>query len=171
VELTFTAVALNTPGNQSGAALANQAAVHYGGGLAASVTGATVTVVEPALQVSVTPDLARADTLTQTLTFTVVISHAAGSTADAFDLALTDILPAGLAYESGSLAHSGGVAPATLTASGAVLRAAYDQLALGQSSTLTFRAKLASGTVPGQAVTNEAVLTYTSLPGDATTYR
>jgi RHS repeat-associated protein/uncharacterized repeat protein (TIGR01451 family) len=169
--LVMTAVVTNTPGNQGGVVLNDQAAVSYGGGLSSSVTGAPVTILEPALQVSVTPSPTAADTLTQSVTYTVVISHAAGSTADAFDLALTDVLPAGLLYEPGSLAYSSGVAPTSLSASGAVLRASYAQLALGQTSTLTFRAKLSSWTEPGQVVSNTPGLTWTSLPGDVTVYQ
>ncbi len=122
VTLTLTAIATNTLGNQNGVVLNNQATVSYGSGLAGYSNAAPVTIVEPALQVTITPSLTAADTLTQSITYTMVISHAAGSAVDAFDPALTDILPAGLLYEAGSFAHVTGVAPTTLSASASQCR-------------------------------------------------
>ncbi|MBX9580312.1 MAG: putative Ig domain-containing protein [Gemmataceae bacterium] len=168
--LTLTAVVLNTAANQDRTGLTNQATVGYATGLSRSASAA-VTVAEPRLTLALTPSLTAADALTQSITYTLDIAHAADSASDAFDLEVTDILPAGLVYEPGSFAHGGGITPVPNppAAVGATLRATYPRLDRGQTARLTFRAKLAAWAEPGQAVSTAARLTYTSLPGDKTT--
>jgi fimbrial isopeptide formation D2 family protein len=71
-------------------------------------------------------------------------------------------------YVAGSLTHSGGVAPTTLgtSAGGDAFTATFDKLTPGQTSTLTFRARLTPTVVAGQAITNTVTETWTSLPGN-----
>ncbi|QDU19434.1 SdrD B-like domain-containing protein [Urbifossiella limnaea] len=168
---TYTVVVLNTAGNQRGTALTNSATTATGGVDRSTTSAPAVTVAEPTVRVTktVTPttgDASNADA--DAVTFTLVIDHAPASNADAFNIALTDAIPAGLTYVAGSLTNTAGVVPATLGASAGTLSASFTSLALGQSSTLTFRARLNGTTTPGQVVTNTAALTYTSLPGDVT---
>ncbi len=167
IRVTFTAVVLNIAAAQNGVDLVNAATVFYTSGNV-TATAPTVTVMEPVLVVDKSPSSPAGDAGGAAITYSIVISHSASSTADAFDVALEDILPAGLNFVSGSLLHVGGVVPAVLFESGGTLTASYDSLPLGSTSALQFAATLNETTLPGQTVTNSATLAYTSLPSDVT---
>ena len=64
-----------------------------------------------------------------------------------------------------SLTHVGGVAPASLSESSGVLDAIWNDLPLGQTSTLQFQATVNALEQIGQSLTNTAVVDWTSLPG------
>ena len=74
-----------------------------------------------------------------TVTYTVVVGHASTSGIDAFDINLSDVVPAGVTYVTGSWAYVSGVAPASLSDARGVLQASIADLPLGQSTTLTYQ--------------------------------
>ncbi len=155
----------DVPANADGQTKTNTGSLTYGPGtvLTAQVS---VDVVEPLLTLdkSASPalDLRPGDTLT----YTLVIAHAAGSNADAQDVTLTDVIPAGLTYVPGSLSVTGGTPPALLDDSAApTLSMGWDTLALGQSSTLTYQVTVDPATA-GQRFTNIAGLTWSTLAAD-----
>ncbi|MGQ0602867.1 MAG: beta strand repeat-containing protein, partial [Anaerolineales bacterium] len=153
---------LNVAGNQNATVLPNSATLNAGGGAQTSNT-VNATVREPVLTVSKAVD----DTTPafgQVLTYTLTLTHAAGSTADALDLTLTDILPGGLTLVNGSAS----VAPVgTVTESAGSLVVSVPSIALGNGSTITYRATVGSPPAVnfGTALTNTVNTTWTSLPG------
>ena len=166
IVVTYTAVALNVAGNTAGKVLSNSAVFAVQGG---STSGsAPVTVVEPHVGLTITPSATTGDAGGATLTFTLVVSAAPGTGADAYDTLLSDVIPSGYAYVSGSLTNTAGQAPTTLSDGGGTFGVGYSDLAPGATSTLRFQATLSGGTTPGQVVAEPASLTYTSLPGSVT---
>ncbi|MFO0953521.1 MAG: SdrD B-like domain-containing protein [Isosphaeraceae bacterium] len=103
------------------------------------------------------------------VTFTVVLGHHASSTADAFDVSLSDLVPAGFTVVAGSFQNTAGVVPTSINQSGNSLSATFSTLGLGQSSTFTFQAVLNGTSDPGQTLTNTPAVVYTTLPGSVTT--
>ena len=98
-------------------------------------------------------------------TYTITISHDALSTAAAYNLALGDLVPAGLILVGTATTTAG-----TLTTPGgnslALSLAQYD---LGAAPiTITYQAKLADNVINGQHITNTANLTYSSAPTNGT---
>ena len=96
------------------------------------------------------------------VTYTVTVRHLAASRADAFDLVLTDTLPAGLHYVDGSAT----LPPADVTVAGQTLtfRASGLPLALGAAS-FTYQATVDPSAAVGTPLTNDAQLVWSSTPG------
>ncbi len=163
----------NVIGNQAGTALVNRASLAFtdpeSGSTAVNAPDArTVTVVEPLLTLDKTasPNTALFGGV---VTYTLVVANAGpASTADAFDILLSDVLPAGLTYVSGSLAHTAGTAPAALAESGGTITATWTTIPLAGSSTLSYQATVgAPGTVDvGDALVNGVSARWTSLAGN-----
>jgi large repetitive protein len=162
----------NVVGNQGGTALSNTASLRYtdpesGATTIAAPTPRTVTVIEPVVVVDKTAAPAT-PVLGGEVTYTLVVTNAGpASTADAFDLDLTDVLPAGLTYVAGSLAHTGGTAPAGMSESGGTISASWTTIALGDSSTLEYKATVGDpGSLTiGQSLINSVHAAWTSLAG------
>ena len=164
----------NLPEHQDGVVLGNNAQLRFTDGAGApqtrdfdadasapGVQPLNFTVVEPnlALGKSVAP---AEQSLGDAITFTLNVDHTAASTADAFDLVVTDVLPEGLSYIVGSAAPApASVSPdgRTLTWTLASLTRATDHLAI------SYRARIAAGAVVGVGLTNAASLRYASSPG------
>ena len=166
--IQYRVVALNLASNTQGKTLTNAASFTYTGGSASAA--ATATVVTPLLKLTATADKSTGQA-GDTVTYTVTVSNAAasGSGADAYDVNLTDLLPAGLTYVAGSLTNTSGVAPTSSTVTGGTVAIGFSQLALNTSSTFTLQATVDSTTGPYQTLTDSANLTYTTLPGTVTT--
>ena len=167
ITVRYEAVVLNVSSNVSNQTLRNSATLTWTGHTELpAVQSAPVTVIEPKLQVRKTasPTTAQASDI---VTYTIVVSHASNSQTTAYEVALADILPGGITYVAGSLANTAGVVPTTLgTASGGTsFTATYDSLTPGQTSTLTFQARINADIVAGQAITNTVSEQWTSLPG------
>jgi uncharacterized repeat protein (TIGR01451 family)/fimbrial isopeptide formation D2 family protein len=162
--IDYEAVVLNVSTNVSGVKLTNSAVFSWMGHTLPPVSAPPVTVIEPKLQVvkAANPNKGEAS---NTITFTMVISPAATSTADAQNVVLTDPIPVGLTYVAGTLTNPAGVVPTTLLITGNTITATYSTLALGSTSTLRFQATLDPSVTAGQVLTNTATETWTSLPG------
>ncbi|UHD18276.1 DUF7933 domain-containing protein [Thiocapsa bogorovii] len=89
----------NIADNQNGDVLTNNVAVTSD--IGSDSDSLDVTVVEPILQVNKTPDTT-APALGNLVTYSVTVSHASGSAADAYQVELADVIPAGLTYQLGS---------------------------------------------------------------------
>ncbi|MFC7477028.1 SdrD B-like domain-containing protein [Dankookia sp. GCM10030260] len=146
------AVAASHAANQAGDRLTNSAYAETD--LARSTTAtATVDFVEPRLTVDKAVDIAVGNA-GDIATYTVTIRHAAGSGANAYDVDLTDLLPAGEAYVAGSLSTLAG-----LSISGGTIAFHQDAFALGSGPiSFSYQARLLDDVVNGQAITNTAVL-------------
>jgi fimbrial isopeptide formation D2 family protein/uncharacterized repeat protein (TIGR01451 family) len=165
--IVYRAAVLNTTANVRGAGRNNSAAFNWTGG--SVVDGApNVIIVEPTLDIVKTMSPATADA-GDTVTITLLLQHAASSNANAFEVNLQDILPAGLTYVGGSLTHTAGAAPTTgPTESSGTITAGWTSFPLGTTSTLTLQATLTGAVIPGSIITNTATSNWTGLPTDVT---
>jgi len=165
LSLRYQAVVLDIAGNGRGDAFANRVRWTWSGG-ELEQRAVPVTIVEPTLTLdkTATPNVAPPGA---PITIRLTVGQAAASDSDAFDLLLTDSLPAGLTFVGG-LVHTAGLAPTALSESAGVIQARWDVFPLGSSSTIEFQAAL--GNLPaGTRVRNEAALEWTSLPDDDVT--
>ncbi|MCJ7511344.1 MAG: isopeptide-forming domain-containing fimbrial protein, partial [Anaerolineales bacterium] len=107
ITITYTAVVLNSPGNDRGVGRNNSAVISWTGG-SASGAAPNVVIVEPTLQAAkaAVPNSGDAG---DTIAFTLTFSHTAASNADAFNVTLNDPLPAGMTYVGTSLNCTSGV--------------------------------------------------------------
>ena len=168
----------NVAANQNGVVLRNgeQAAgstvsVQYGTGTPTTLyfdddagvpglQGVPITIVEPelVLQKNVSPT---SQALGDEVTFTVTVQHAPTSTADAYDLLLTDTLPVGLSYVPGSAT----LPPADVTVSGQNLTFRIAALTLAQGTrSFTYRARVEPSASVGATLVNNLTLVWASLP-------
>jgi uncharacterized repeat protein (TIGR01451 family)/fimbrial isopeptide formation D2 family protein len=165
ITFRYEAVVLNVSSNVAGKTLANSAKLTWTGhtDLPAAQSG-PVTVIEPKLTIdkSVTPTTAQASDV---VTFTILVT---ASQTTAHNVSLSDIFPGDITYVDGSLQHTAGVAPTTLATAGGgnSFTATYTQLTPGQTSTLTFQARINATVIAGRPITNTATETWTSLPGN-----
>ncbi len=129
-----------------------------------------VTIAEPNITTtkSVTPDSGDAG---DTVTYTVVIANTGGNSANrttAFDVVMSDPLPAALedvTLVGATAGGSGAVTGLTSSLSGSTITVTADSMDSGATITVTYTARLPASVTPGQLITNEATTTYTSLPG------
>lgn len=154
-------IVANILSNQDGTALENTADLSWTGG---SLTDQlSINVVEPDL--SITKDVDRSEvTLGDVCTFTIIVRHTPGSTADAYDISIVDTLPSHLTYVDGSCS----LPALQVDTSGLPGQIMFTIPALtlvdGQTS-FTFSCRLSNEAPLGEPLVNEAVLTYTSLSG------
>jgi uncharacterized repeat protein (TIGR01451 family)/fimbrial isopeptide formation D2 family protein len=161
-------VAVNLTNHQ----LPNQGAVGYNDPVSGAKTIIAaqhpyITVIEPALQVVKTVDNS-SPRFGATLTYTLTLSHKAASSSDAFDVTMTDTLPAGLTLVPGSWAYvSGAHSVPDPVINGNTITFTYATLPLGTSSVYTYRATVAAaGSVPlNRTLTNAVDTRWTSLAG------
>jgi len=164
--IQYRAIVLDIIENQETDTLNNNATMTWtGGSLTASAPN--VTIVEPDLAIdkSATPTNVTAGTSIQ---FTLVISHTALSSADAFDVVVTDVLPDGLEYIACTPITYSGLVPTTQPdpcniPGGDTLTFGWDTFPLNQSATIVFFARF-DGTKP--SLINNALVSWTSLPVD-----
>lgn len=168
VVLTYTAVVLNTVGNQNGTTLTNSATFTVPSGTR-TTSAPALTVVAPVLRVTESLSSTTGDAGGAPITFTVVVSHTGASMTDAYDVSLSDLVPVGFTLVGGSFMKTAGTTPTSITQSGNTLTAGFSSFVLIVTSTFTFQATLNSTTTPGQVLTNTPSITYTTLPGTVTT--
>ena len=156
-------VALNTSADMSSDTLNNHANFTWADG---SVTAQTpVTIVEPKLSVVVTPSVTSGQAGTP-VTYTLVVSNPTGTYgAEAFNAALTNVIPNGVTINPATLQFVGGVPPigGEPTLSGDTITANYASLLMGESSTITFQGVLNNSVSPLQPLVDNATVTWTSL--------
>ena len=87
----------------------------YTGGSAQGQT--TATIVVPLMEVTKTVDNPTA-AAGNAVTYTLTISHTAASGTDAFNVTLSDVVPAGVTYVPDSFAYVSGLAPTTMSEAG-----------------------------------------------------
>ena len=167
--LRFDAVVTNIIANQDGTSISNTASNTVGANTPTDSNTVTVTVVEPVINITKTVD---DDTpgYNQTLTFTISLEHDATSTSGAYDLVVTDIVPAELAYVAGSMTAPTGWTmdeSAAPTLTWRCLSTNVCSIPTGSPAiNLGYQAVVdsASGSfLPGALITNTAGATWTSL--------
>jgi large repetitive protein len=167
--IRYRVIVLDVIENQETVALNNNATWTWTGGSLSS-SAPNVTIVEPDLDIDKSATPTNNVAVGTPIQFTLTISHTAQSSADAFDVVVTDILPAGLEYIPCTVSYIG-LAPTSpppapapyCPAPTANLTFIWDSFPLGQSATITFNARL-DGSQP--TVTNTASVAWSSLPID-----
>ncbi len=171
VVLEFNVLVENYAANRSGRVLNTRGRAQLSGIVTGSYSSYVgVTVREPAIaDLTKTADPTKGDA-GDVISYRVTYSNPAeANVTTAFDLQLTDLIPAGLALDIGSI---------TITASGATglvnnsagntVAVAVASLEPGGAVQIDYQAELLSFVQPEQTLTNTARLTYTSLPGHGT---
>ncbi|MCC6299156.1 MAG: sortase [Anaerolineales bacterium] len=170
--ITYRAIVLDIPANRGAATqtvLNNSAVFTWSNGSLGPVSR-QVTLIEPDLQIVKSSNTTFVATGTP-VDFTLTISHTANSRADAFDVLVTDALPAELDFVTGTLDCNAGAYPATTCVYDVPTRtisaawATYPRLPAADlviRFTVTGNALLA----PNQTITNVAAVQWTSEPGD-----
>ena len=164
IRLTVKGRLRDVTANSSDDRLTNTALVQFGTGLSASANAETDTVA-PALSLIKSGDISQGDA-GDTVTFMLTVSHADSSTADAFDVLLSDTLPEDLVLVPNSFTHDSGLAPDSLAETGDGIEATWAAFGLTASSVFTFQATIANTVMPAEVITNSATADWDSLPGD-----
>ena len=170
--IRVTATALNIAANQDAVVIDNEAKLTFvdGGGGTVTLTSPILTpgtIVEPDLQISKTvvgSNLEAGDSMT----FEILVSHTAASTAAAFDLDLADSLAAALLNPTVTAATLDGTdvsAFFSFTGSGLVTTPGAIDLLVGQTLTLRVAGVIADTATVGDTISNTVNLTWTSMDG------
>ena len=165
--ICFEALLPDEIGNQNGDSLTNSASMQVDGGPLFTDTLDTG-VVEPELSITKAAD---DDTpgVGQTFTYTLTVEHLPASTAEAFDLTISDPLPANVNRVGGpALSSAPGACAGAVTDNsvGDTIDLSVASLPLGCALTVTYDAQIASPpATPGDTFDNTASLVWTSLPG------
>jgi LPXTG-site transpeptidase (sortase) family protein len=165
----FQALLLNVIDNQaSPISRVNNATLTYN---STNYSGnASVSIVEPVLRIAKTISDSH-PAPGEDVVFRVVVDHDPSSTADAFDVAVTDTLPAGLILTSVSTSFSGGLS-GVINASDIPTNHVLINIGTfpnGGSLTITYHATVSAGF--GTTINNIANVTWTSIPGADTNER
>ena len=129
-----------------------------------------VTVVEPRLQIvkSVNDSIPN---IGETLNYTLVITHTASSTEDAFNVIINDFMPTGLSLDTASIkvngvaiGSSGLVTSGSNASTSSQINFQLDTVALGQTVTITYNATVAqTQSLAGTTLNNNARIYWDSL--------
>ena len=184
ITVTYTAVVLNTSGNQQGTQLNNAAAWQWdnpgGVQLHENAHAPDVTVQEPDLQVDKevwdpatsawvdADDTAHAVHYDQAdaVQYRITVQHSAASHEDAFDAVFSDTLPAAVDWSSASVSVVSGDAPTSQSFASGVLSATWDKLDLGHATTFLVTGGVLNTATAGQVITNTGTVTWESLDAE-----
>jgi LPXTG-site transpeptidase (sortase) family protein len=164
--IQYRAIVLDVIENQDAVTLNNAATVSWTGGVLSS-SASNVTIIEPDLVIEKSASPVDNVPLGTPVQFTLTINHTSPeSTADAFDVVVTDILPATLEYVPCSITYSGWLptsptAPAYCPGASTDLIFNWDTFPRGQVAVITFSAR-----VLGAPALNSASVAWTSLDID-----
>ena len=126
-----------------------------------------IIIAEPLVQnINKTADITNGDA-GDTVTYTVTFDVATGDNrSDAFDVRLYDSLPTGLNFGSiTSILVDGAATTFTNSSAGNILDVVIDRVDKGQSVEVVYDATLDIGVNPNEMLTNDAQVTWSSLPG------
>ncbi len=166
IVIRYRAIVLDVIENQDGISLNNAATVTSSAGTLSS-SAPNVNIVEPDLAIDKSAIPQNSVPIGTPIQFTLEINHTSPqSTADAFDVVLTDVLPPTLEYIPCSVTYSGlpptsPATPAYCPGTTNTLTFTWDVFPRGQSAMITFSARLV-----GSPATNVASVSWTSLPID-----
>jgi uncharacterized repeat protein (TIGR01451 family)/fimbrial isopeptide formation D2 family protein len=166
--IRYNATVQNVIGNQSGTDLVNDVDATATNVPPDNDNQVTITVVEPALVITKAHnDADRIVSPGQTLTYTITLQHTGVSNATAFDVALTDVIPAGLTLvpSSVNVSTTGVITGLANTSAGANINIAAASMELGATITITYQATVNLSVSPADIIDNNTRVTFTSLPG------
>lgn len=166
ITIQYRVVVLDIIENQETVNLNNSVTLNWSDGPLETVSTTPVVIVEPDLLLDKTADVSIAVPNT-IITFTLTVEHSTLSSADAFDVLLEDIVPAGLKYVPGSLTYVSGSAPTTIDDTAApTLQVIWEDFPrLPGNAVIQFQARL-QNIPPGSSVSNVAYVEWSSLPGN-----
>lgn len=167
IAITYRVIVLDVPGNRDGVGgLNNSVAWSWDGTSLPPVQATPVEVVEPDLSIDkeAAPGSAPYGT---SIRFTIDIAHTVDSTVTAFDVTVTDTIPAGLTLDPATIDVTGSAStPGNFTLNfdlaTNILTVTWAEFPLGATGRITFDA-IFVGPAP---VVNTANVTWTSLPID-----
>jgi fimbrial isopeptide formation D2 family protein/uncharacterized repeat protein (TIGR01451 family) len=179
ITITYTAVVLNSPGNNQDGSRKNDVDwVWTENGYAHTVSDSAPNVViqEPALQVvkEVSNDggITWVDNTNldqgDTISYRITIQHSASSHEDAFDAVFTDALPmAGIDWSSATVTPSGDATTTfSFDAGTGAINATWDALLSGQSTIFIVSGGVLTNATAGQVITNTGSVSWESLGSD-----
>ncbi len=171
ITIVYTAVVLNTIGNNAGGRLNNAVTLTWAVDDLTWPTAAApdVTILEPRLTVAKGASPSSGFDAGDTINYTITITNGSGANdTDAYDLRITDVIPAGLTYTATTLATT--CTDGTVVDTDPVnLSVTASALLKGASCTVSYAVTVDAGVTPNQTFTNEVDLTWTSLPEDNAT--
>ena len=162
IDVELTARVMNELGNQNGDTpkngdtAASPVTIHSDVNSSAVSQPVEITITEPDLDVTKTVSPS-SQSLGDIVTYRIEVRHASASTSDAYDINLTDTLPAGLAYIPGSASG------ATVTQNGQILTFGFAYLAQGDSKVVTYKARIDAGAAVGVDLNNSLDTVFGSL--------
>ena len=170
VIVEFNALTLNqlAASNDSGDTRSNRYRVYIGGQrLGGNSNQVRVRITEPSISVN---KIAAPTTVDagDTVSYTVTYANATGSNrTTAFEVVLSDTLPADLTFVPGSLmiTATGGATGIVDVTAGNAVGVNVSQMPTGSIVTLQYDATVGDLVVPAEVVNNSATVRYTSLPG------
>ncbi|NYB51391.1 MAG: DUF11 domain-containing protein, partial [Methanobacteriaceae archaeon] len=168
--INYTVLVQDISGNYNGQHLTNTATLFYrnitGHNVNAGQDTATIQIIEPNLQITKTPSKTNLN-IGEQFTYTLFITHTPSSTADAYNLIITDTLPTGITFVTGSEVCPGW----SFTQAGNLLTFKSPFLALDDYSTILFNCTVDNNIIlAGQNITNIAILNYTSISSGGRNY-
>jgi len=160
--IQYTLIVLDVFGNQNGDSLNNTVIWTWAGG--SRITNAPlVEIEEPDMTIdkSVSPTCVATG---ETVTFTIDLAHSSLSSADAFDVVVTDRIPDGLIYDDASLIVGGSAAFSgfSFDIDTKILTLDWDEFRLAETASVTFQATY----VGPPTIGNASDLEWTSLEID-----
>lgn len=168
IKLYYRTIVINEASNVEGDRLRNNARLEWdnpnNSGARQNTTARAnfVTVVEP--QIVITKSFNPEEVLPGNNTFvTLTVRNPSTSSAPAFDVNLTDILPTGMTFVAGFSA--GGTASITTPPSngGGTITAQWDTINIGEVYTITFEVQASNAITPCVTLTNCANVTWESI--------
>ena len=175
IVVDFNVLVNNDANNQNSTIHDNLFTTSISGGTPVSSNHVYSTVVEPVLLLGKTANASTNWKYNDTVTYTLSITSPLASSADAFNLRIADRIPSGLTYVPLSItAPAGWVADATGAPDLVWTCDLACALLLDGTADFTYQVKVdappsASALVGNATVTNNALLTFTSLPGNTGT--
>jgi uncharacterized repeat protein (TIGR01451 family)/fimbrial isopeptide formation D2 family protein len=165
ITVTFNLRVLDVAGNHgltpTQTVLTNSATINSGTGPVTS-NSVDATVVEPNMTIAKSFSASTA-AANDTLLVTLTVGNT--GTTDAYDVNLSDAIPAGMTY-AGNLQRVSGLVPTTLSQSSGTVSAAWNSFAAAGSCVITFNVAVDADASHGAVINNSASLSnITTLPG------
>ncbi len=175
IVIAYTAVVLNDSSVSTGDSVNNTATVEWSNidedGVPEILSEVdddnSIEVVEPNIEVNKNIVETSGDA-GDTITIELTVDHSGSSTANGYNLTVSDTLPAGMTY-AGGFTTVNGIAPTTSVESGGVITLTYDSLGLLENSTVSFTVTLDGTVTPLDVIQNDASLEYSSMSDDGST--
>ena len=171
VIVEFNALVMNVSANQAGTSLANTFDIFSGGAQIGTTSNPTIIdVMEPSVSIAKTTGTATGDAGDR-VEYTLLVVNATGSlVAPAHNILVTDLLPAELLLDTNSVKVEkvSGFASYINRSTSGKLDVEVLKLLPGEGVKITYTAVVQNGVNPGQIVTNNAHILYTTLPGTGT---